>query len=190
MKAMSKTPEDSALDDRIPSGLQLAWGLRDAGTRGPKRGLTLDQIVAAGIKVAHTDGVGSMSMARIATELGVGTMSLYRYVSAEDELLLLMVDAQRRLAGQRLGRAGRHAPFRGGEALHGAAGQRLRAQCGHAERRLPGRGRQRGGDARLRGDADPADDGREVSGAAPGDRLGRARRGRRHRDRAGVRARA
>jgi AcrR family transcriptional regulator len=93
MKAMSKTPEDSTPDDGIPPGLQLAWGLRDAGTRGPKRGLTLDRIVAAGIKVAHTDGVGSLSMARIATELGVGTMSLYRYVSAKDELLLLMVDA-------------------------------------------------------------------------------------------------
>ena len=31
-------------------------------------------------------------MARIAAELGVGTMSLYRYVTAKDELLALMVD--------------------------------------------------------------------------------------------------
>ena len=31
-------------------------------------------------------------MTRVAAELGVGTMSLYRYVSAKDELLTLMVD--------------------------------------------------------------------------------------------------
>jgi AcrR family transcriptional regulator len=93
MNAMSKAPEDPPPDDAIPPVLQLAWGLRDVGTRGPKRGLTLNQIVAAGIKVAHTDGVGAMSMASIAAELGVGTMSLYRYISAKDELLLLMVDA-------------------------------------------------------------------------------------------------
>ena len=31
-------------------------------------------------------------MARIAKQLGVGTMSLYRYVAAKDELLTLMVD--------------------------------------------------------------------------------------------------
>jgi AcrR family transcriptional regulator len=83
---------DKPTPEAIPPVLQLAWGLRDTGSRGPKRGLTLDRIVAAGIKVAHTEGVGALSMARIAAELGVGTMSLYRYVAAKDELLLLMVD--------------------------------------------------------------------------------------------------
>jgi AcrR family transcriptional regulator len=87
----SEHPSPAELD-AIPPSLQLAWGLRDAGSRGPRRGLTLERIVAAGIKVAHTDGVGALSMARIAGELGVGTMSLYRYVTAKDELLSLMVD--------------------------------------------------------------------------------------------------
>ena len=82
---MSETPD-------LPPSIELAWGLRDRGTRGPKRGLTLDRIVAAGIKVAMTDGIGGLSMARVASELGVGTMSLYRYVAAKDELLMLMVD--------------------------------------------------------------------------------------------------
>jgi AcrR family transcriptional regulator len=39
-----------------------------------------------------TEGVGALSMTRVAAELGVGTMSLYRYVAAKDELLTLMVD--------------------------------------------------------------------------------------------------
>jgi AcrR family transcriptional regulator len=77
----------------IPPSIELAWGLRDRGRRGPKPGLTLDRIVSAGIKVALTDGIGALSMAHVASELGVGTMSLYRYVAAKDELLTLMVDA-------------------------------------------------------------------------------------------------
>jgi AcrR family transcriptional regulator len=76
----------------IPPSIELAWGLRRDGTRGPRRGLTLEAIVAAGIEVAATDGVGALSMARIAKQLDVGTMSLYRYVAAKDELLTLMVD--------------------------------------------------------------------------------------------------
>ncbi len=80
-------------DHPIPPGIELAWGRRQRPTRGPKPGLTLDRIVAAGMKVAMTDGIGALSMTRVATELGVGTMSLYRYVAAKDELLTLMVDS-------------------------------------------------------------------------------------------------
>ena len=80
-------------DDPIPPGIELAWGRRQRPTRGPKPGLTLDRIVAAGVKVAMTEGIGALSMTRVATELGVGTMSLYRYVAAKDELLTLMVDS-------------------------------------------------------------------------------------------------
>jgi AcrR family transcriptional regulator len=76
----------------IPPSIELAWGLRRDGTRGPRRGLTLEAVVDAGIEVATADGVGALSMARIAKRLGVGTMSLYRYVAAKDELLTLMVD--------------------------------------------------------------------------------------------------
>jgi AcrR family transcriptional regulator len=83
---------DKSNDREIPPSIELAWGLRDPGTRGPKRGLTLEGIVAAGIEVATTEGLGALSMARVAAELGVGTMSLYRYVAAKDELLTLMVD--------------------------------------------------------------------------------------------------
>jgi AcrR family transcriptional regulator len=77
----------------LPPSIELAWGLREPPGRGPKRGMTLDQIVNAAIKVALTEGIGGLSMARVATELGLATMSLYRYVSAKDELLALMIDA-------------------------------------------------------------------------------------------------
>lgn len=79
-------------DLQLPPSLELLWGLREAGSRGPRRGLTLRRVVDAGIHVAQTEGVAALSMARIAKELGVGTMSLYRYVASKDELLTTMVD--------------------------------------------------------------------------------------------------
>jgi AcrR family transcriptional regulator len=89
-------PADGAGEQPAPPGLppiiSLAWGLQQRPARGPRRGLTLERVVAAGIEVALTEGVGALSMARVANELGVGTMSLYRYVSAKDDLLTLMFD--------------------------------------------------------------------------------------------------
>jgi len=76
----------------LPASIELAWGLGERPRRGPKPGLTLERIVAAGIKVAMTDGLGSVSMGRVAAELGGSTMSLYRYVAAKGDLLILMVD--------------------------------------------------------------------------------------------------
>ena len=77
----------------LPASIELAWGLREQPTRGPKRGLSLQSIVAAGMRVAAADGIGAVSMSRVAAELGSATMALYRYVAAKDELLALMVDA-------------------------------------------------------------------------------------------------
>jgi AcrR family transcriptional regulator len=78
---------------QLPPSIQLAWGRRADPSRGPKRALSLDQVVAAGVAAAQADGLAALSMSRIATELGVATMTLYRYVASKDELLELMVDA-------------------------------------------------------------------------------------------------
>lgn len=77
----------------LPPSLAAAWGVRERPSRGPKPGLSLERIVEAAVHVASTEGLGAVSMARVAQELGTSTMSLYRYVAAKDELLLLMVDA-------------------------------------------------------------------------------------------------
>lgn len=80
-------------DTEVPAAMALAWGVRDRPGRGPKRALTLEQIVTAGTAVARADGLTSVSMARVAAEVGVSTMALYRYVPSKDDLLELMVDA-------------------------------------------------------------------------------------------------
>jgi AcrR family transcriptional regulator len=45
------------------------------------------------MRIADTHGLGGVSMARVAAELGFTTMSLYRYVTSKDELLQLMWNA-------------------------------------------------------------------------------------------------
>ncbi|MEE1938343.1 TetR/AcrR family transcriptional regulator [Streptomyces sp. TRM 70361] len=72
--------------------LDLMWGRNGRPARGPKPGLTLERIVTAGIEVADAGGIDALSMRRVAAELGVGTMSLYRYVPGKAELLELMID--------------------------------------------------------------------------------------------------
>ncbi|WP_406479012.1 TetR/AcrR family transcriptional regulator [Streptomyces platensis] len=85
------TTEHSGSGD-VSRSLELLWGLGDRPSRGPKPGLTLDRIVTTAVAVADTDGLGALSMRRVATDLGVGTMSLYRYVPGKAELLDLMLD--------------------------------------------------------------------------------------------------
>jgi AcrR family transcriptional regulator len=76
----------------LPASMELAWGLRERPTKGPKPGLTLERIVEAAVELAVTDGLAAVSMSRVASAVGASTMALYRYVAAKDELLALMVD--------------------------------------------------------------------------------------------------
>ncbi|MGW5193672.1 GntR family transcriptional regulator [Kribbella sp. NPDC004138] len=55
--------------------------------------LDRDEIVRMGIAIADTEGLAALSMRRIATELGVSTMALYRYVGGKEALVVQMVDA-------------------------------------------------------------------------------------------------
>lgn len=78
---------------RLPRSILIAWGLRGQRIKGPKPALSLDAIVGAGIQVAESEGLAAISMSRVAAQLGTATASLYRYVTAKDELLALMADA-------------------------------------------------------------------------------------------------
>jgi DNA-binding transcriptional regulator YhcF (GntR family) len=108
--------------DRVPSARAITreWGvaiatatkahaaLRDQGLTvarsgvgtvvagpAPRRDTDLSQerIVTAAIVIADRDGMADLSMRRIATELDVATMSLYRHVPGREELEVAMIDA-------------------------------------------------------------------------------------------------
>ncbi|MFD4292509.1 TetR/AcrR family transcriptional regulator [Rhodococcus sp. NPDC058532] len=78
--------------DDLPRTVRRAWGFVEAGSRGPRRGLTLEQILDAAIELADAEGVAAVSMARLAKQLGFTPMSLYRYVDSKDELVELITD--------------------------------------------------------------------------------------------------
>ena len=72
--------------------LALLWGTTEASTRGPKPGLDVETIVAAAIAVADAEGLGALSMRKVAERLGRSVMSLYTYVPGKAELLDVMLD--------------------------------------------------------------------------------------------------
>ena len=87
--AEARTGDGAAL----PGSVAAAWGVRERPHKGPKPGLSLGRIVEAAVRVADTEGLDAVSMGRVAAELGTAPMSLYRHVSAKEELLTMMVDA-------------------------------------------------------------------------------------------------
>ncbi|XVV11619.1 TetR/AcrR family transcriptional regulator [Actinoplanes sp. CA-131856] len=92
------------MEEFSPRILPLLWRrsvpARKAVGRPPR--LTVDLVVATGIRVADEEGLEAASMARVAAELSVATMSLYTYAPSRPELIDLMVDevlGQRDLRG-------------------------------------------------------------------------------------------
>ncbi|MBO1005045.1 TetR/AcrR family transcriptional regulator [Pseudogracilibacillus auburnensis] len=74
----------------LPPGIAISWGLGKQPQRGPKRELSIKQIVVAAINIADKEGLAALSMNRLASSLGFTPMSLYRYIPSKDDLLLLM----------------------------------------------------------------------------------------------------
>jgi AcrR family transcriptional regulator len=58
----------------------------------PREPLSRDRILRAAVALADAGGVDSISMRRIAQELGVVPMALYKHVAGKDELLDGMLD--------------------------------------------------------------------------------------------------
>ena len=73
-----------------PSDARDVWTRAEPGRRQPK--LSRSNIAQTAIAIADAEGFDAVSMRRIATELNVGTMSLYHYVRTKDELLMVVVD--------------------------------------------------------------------------------------------------
>jgi AcrR family transcriptional regulator len=65
-------------------------GSPGAGVRSP---LTRERVVSAAVELADREGIESISMRRLAQELGVEAMSLYTHVRSKNDLLSGVADA-------------------------------------------------------------------------------------------------
>lgn len=77
---------------KLPGSVKVLWHERDHPSRGPKPALSADRIARAAIVIADAEGLAAVSMQRIAREVHVTTMALYRYFSSKAELIDLMID--------------------------------------------------------------------------------------------------
>ncbi len=80
-----------------PGSQMSVWDLPERGARGPKPRHGRPAVAAAAVRIADTQGLSALTMRRVASELGMATMSLYNYVPAKDHLTQLMID---HLAGE------------------------------------------------------------------------------------------
>src|SRR5688572_28760297 len=72
--------------------MAMLWGAAAAPSRGPKPDLSARAIAAAAVELADAEGLGPLSMRRVADRLGKSAMSLYTYVPGKAELVDLMLD--------------------------------------------------------------------------------------------------
>jgi AcrR family transcriptional regulator len=76
-----------------PAGAARPVGAARAAARTDDSGLSRAAITQAAVAIADAEGLAQLTMRRVATELGVATMSLYRHVDGKDELVNAMTEA-------------------------------------------------------------------------------------------------
>jgi AcrR family transcriptional regulator len=90
---------------------ELLWGRQQPPSRGPKPAMTLTGIAEAAIRIADAEGLDAVSMQRVADDLPVTKMALYRYVPGKTELVAVMSDLA-------MGEPSEHPGLAWREALH------------------------------------------------------------------------
>jgi DNA-binding transcriptional regulator YhcF (GntR family) len=86
-KVIATLREQGLVEARPGSGTVVS------GARPPAAAPDRERVVRTAVAVADAEGLDALSVRRLAAELGIPTMSVYRYVADKEELLLLMTDA-------------------------------------------------------------------------------------------------
>jgi AcrR family transcriptional regulator len=81
------------IDPDLRRRSELLWEDRSRPTRGPKPGLTPDEVVQAAIQIADKESLSAVTMHAVAAKLGLTTMAIYRYFPNKEALYDAIVDA-------------------------------------------------------------------------------------------------
>ncbi|MEO3873731.1 GntR family transcriptional regulator [Nonomuraea sp. B12E4] len=99
-RVMAALREEGLVEAKVGSGtLVSVRAVRPRATSprarrpgGPREALNRKDVLRAAVAIADVEGLDAVSMRRLAAELGVGPMSLYRHVANKDELVTQMAD--------------------------------------------------------------------------------------------------
>jgi DNA-binding transcriptional regulator YhcF (GntR family) len=93
-KVGSGTVVSASLGRPRPSGRAKApaFRLTPRPAGGVKQALSREHLLRTAIAIADVEGADAVSMRRVAAELGVGPMSLYRHIANKDDLVTQMAD--------------------------------------------------------------------------------------------------
>lgn len=81
-------------DATVPDFFQRLWRLPTTPhRRGRKSTLDVESVVSTAVRLADRGGLDAATLPKVAEELNVTAMSLYRHVGSKHELLQLMMDA-------------------------------------------------------------------------------------------------
>lgn len=81
-------------DGPVPDFFRRLWRLPEAPQqRGRKSALDVETVVSTAVRLADRGGLEAATLPKVAEELNVTAMSLYRHIGSKHELLQLMMDA-------------------------------------------------------------------------------------------------
>ena len=91
-KVRAKAARHAEQLDRLAEHLEAldVWTRVEPSRRRPR--LSREEIAATAVRIADDEGLDALSMRRLAAELGISPMSLYRHVANKDDLVAQMAD--------------------------------------------------------------------------------------------------
>ncbi|QFZ24424.1 GntR family transcriptional regulator [Saccharothrix syringae] len=92
-KAVAVLRDTGLVETRVGAGTVVSAHATRPRRGKPTAAPPLDHVVRTAIAIADAEGLDALSMRRLAAELDVGPMSLYRHVANKDDLVARMVDA-------------------------------------------------------------------------------------------------
>ncbi|NJP98383.1 GntR family transcriptional regulator [Nonomuraea sp. FMUSA5-5] len=95
-KVMAALRDEGLVETKVGSGTVVAARSDHSEQRQPadasKSALNREHTLRTAVAIADREGLDAVSMRRVAAEMGVGAMSLYRHVAGKDELVTQMTD--------------------------------------------------------------------------------------------------